>query len=435
MPSFFRADYTVQNPLGLAIPGANIAVLNQPANFSSQPGSPLATIYAAPNSNSATIIAASWSGQQITFTFSTTPPSDVVEGSYIAVSGVTPSTYNTTLEAPYLVVEVDGNNVIVTALNSPGTYGSGGTVATSVLPNPTFTDGNGNGFFYTLPGIYSVQIYEPTITERDLEDQDVGTVAGGSVLSVGETGDGVIFNTTVGGSPVTSTGTLVPALLTQTANLFLAGPGAGSPATPTFRAIVAADLPGGTGSVSSVALTLAVPGILTQSVTGSPITTSGTLAATIGLATQAANLVFAGPSSGGSGLPTFRGLVVADIPLTGYATFQATVFEGPQQDLATNLSGSADAIVFPGSNFITTAGVDATSLATPVAGGPGTGDDGKIVRIFDVGGHAHTVTASSNKIVPSHSLITFGGTAGSYIELEAFGGFWYPMQNSGVTIS
>lgn len=314
MPSFYRLQGTVQNPIGQAISGASVAVLTQPASFASQPGSPLASIFAANASNAATITGASWSGQQITFTFSTTPPADVIPGSFIAVSGVTPSAYNTTLQAPYLVVEVDGNNVIVTALTNPGTYVSGGTVGTSVLPNPTSTDGNGQWFIYAAAGLYSVQVYGPTIEEIDFPDQQNGTVAGGSVLSVGETGDGVIFNSVVGGSPVTTTGTLVPALLTQTAKTFLAGPASGSAATPTFRAIVAGDLPGGTGSVSSVALTLAVPGILTESVTGSPVTSSGTLALTIGLATQAANLVFAGPSSGGSGLPTFRALVTSDLP-------------------------------------------------------------------------------------------------------------------------
>lgn len=59
----------------------------------------------------------------------------------------------------------------------------------------------------------------------------------------------------------------------QAQNLFLASPN-GSSGVPTFRAIVAADLPGGTGTVSSVALT--VPAFL--SVAGSPITSSGTLA-------------------------------------------------------------------------------------------------------------------------------------------------------------
>lgn len=72
------------------------------------------------------------------------------------------------------------------------------------------------------------------------------------------------------------------------------------------------DLVGQSGwrkNVLSVALS--VPSFL--SVSGSPITDSGTLAVT--LATQAANLVFAGPTSGGAATPTFRALVVADIPV------------------------------------------------------------------------------------------------------------------------
>jgi hypothetical protein len=68
-----------------------------------------------------------------------------------------------------------------------------------------------------------------------------------------------------------------------------------------------------TGTVTSVAMT--VPSIL--SVSGSPITTSGTFAVT--LANQNANLVFAGPSSGGATTPTFRSLVLADLPLKLYA--------------------------------------------------------------------------------------------------------------------
>ncbi len=63
---------------------------------------------------------------------------------------------------------------------------------------------------------------------------------------------------------------------------------------------------GGIGTVTSVALSL--PSIF--SVSGSPITSSGTLTGT--LATQNANLVFAGPGSGGAAVPTFRALVAAD---------------------------------------------------------------------------------------------------------------------------
>jgi hypothetical protein len=60
--------------------------------------------------------------------------------------------------------------------------------------------------------------------------------------------------------------------------------------------------------VTSVAMT--VPSFL--SVSGSPITTTGTLA--VSLATQSANLVFAGPSSGAAAAPTFRALHPNDMP-------------------------------------------------------------------------------------------------------------------------
>lgn len=76
---------------------------------------------------------------------------------------------------------------------------------------------------------------------------DVTTALGytpGTVSSVALTMPGVIFNASVSGSPVTGSGTLAPTLATQVANTVLAGPTSGS-ATPTFRALVAADLPGG----------------------------------------------------------------------------------------------------------------------------------------------------------------------------------------------
>lgn len=64
---------------------------------------------------------------------------------------------------------------------------------------------------------------------------------------------------------------------------------------------------GGAGTVTSVAIT--TPGFLT--VSGSPITSSGTLA--LALANQTANTVLIGPTTGTSA-PTFRLLVAGDIP-------------------------------------------------------------------------------------------------------------------------
>jgi hypothetical protein len=316
--TYFRYDGVVQTPQGNAVAGASIAVLgDDPPDFSTQPGSPLLDIFSGPNSNSATITAAQWIGGQLTFTFSTTPPDDVVEDSYISVEGANPSSF----DGIYQVIAVDGNNVIVgPVINSPGTYISGGTVATSVLPNPLASDGNGRFFFYVLPGLVAVQIYGGAvlINELDLPDQGVGTVAGGSVTSVALKGDGVLFETAITGSPITGSGTLDLSLsiIEQDAATFLAGPVSGPAAAPTFRAIQASDLPDDFGTVSSVAIDFDVPGIFTSVVTGSPITTDGTITIELGLETEAANTVFAGPTSGGSSVPTFRALVAADIPGT-----------------------------------------------------------------------------------------------------------------------
>lgn len=91
-------------------------------------------------------------------------------------------------------------------------------------------------------------------------------------------------------------------------------PGSGGGTTNFLRADGTWSTPSGSGSVSSVAQT--VPTFLT--ISGSPITTSGTLA--IGLASQSANNVFIGPSSGGAAAPTFRVLVPADVPVLNQNT-------------------------------------------------------------------------------------------------------------------
>lgn len=69
---------------------------------------------------------------------------------------------------------------------------------------------------------------------------------------------------------------------------------------------------GGTGTVTSVALT--APSEL-FAVSGSPVTSDGILG--LSFQTKTSNLVFASPSSG-TGLPVFRALVSADIPALAY---------------------------------------------------------------------------------------------------------------------
>jgi Head domain of trimeric autotransporter adhesin len=73
---------------------------------------------------------------------------------------------------------------------------------------------------------------------------DTDTV--GTVTSVAMTAPTALFaSSPVSGSPITSAGTLALALATQAANVVFVGPASGGPATPSFRALVAADIPGG----------------------------------------------------------------------------------------------------------------------------------------------------------------------------------------------
>jgi hypothetical protein len=108
---------------------------------------------------------------------------------------------------------------------------------------------------------------------------------------------------------------------------------------------------------------------------------------------------------------------------------------GGSLDLPPGLSATTN-VPICGTSFIETAGVDATTLATPVAGAPSAGgNDGLEITIIDNSGHAHTVTCASNVITPSHHLVTFNGTQGSFVTLVARNGKWIPVQSSGVTIS
>ena len=70
---------------------------------------------------------------------------------------------------------------------------------------------------------------------------ELSNFGAGTVTSVGLSLPAGLF--TVSGSPVTSSGTLSATLDTQTANYVWAGPTSGGAAAPSFRALVAGDLP------------------------------------------------------------------------------------------------------------------------------------------------------------------------------------------------
>lgn len=94
-------------------------------------------------------------------------------------------------------------------------------------------------------------------------------------------------------------------------------------------------------------------------------------------------------------------------------------------------SGSADAVsIKRGTGFITTAGVNALTIAAPTAGT----DDNKPLDFIDVGGHAHTITGPSNCFNGTTHIATFNGTAGSKLTIKHYNGVMYTSV-SGVTLS
>jgi hypothetical protein len=96
----------------------------------------------------------------------------------------------------------------------------------------------------------------------------------------------------------------------------------------------------GTGTVTSVGLSMPAE----FSVTGSPVTTAGTL--TVAKANQNANLVYAGPSSGGAAAPAFRSLAIADLPasVVRKAATDWLTADGTTKVFAHNL-GTTDVVI------------------------------------------------------------------------------------------
>jgi hypothetical protein len=140
-----------------------------------------------------------------------------------------------------------------------------------------------------------------------------------------------------------ATGKLVEKWITKTPNKVIGWNGSG-----VLGPVDGGGGGGGSGTVTSVALSL--PGVF--SVTGSPVTTSGTL--TAALASQSANRVWAGPATGSAAAPTFRALVAADVPdlsgvyqplITDGALTIARTF-GLQAALDTKLSSSTAASTY-----------------------------------------------------------------------------------------
>lgn len=186
-----------------------------------------------------------------------------------------------------------------------------------------------------------------TVVNRKMQISASGGGGSGTVTTFSAGNLSPLFTTAVANP--TTTPALSFSLSSQSANVVFAGPTSGGAAAPTFRSLVAGDIPS-LSYVTSVGLS--APSIF--AVSGSPVTSAGTL--TFSLQNETANTVFAGPSSGVPGTPTFRGLVANDIP-----SLTLSKISDAGTVAAINLDGNA-AHFLDGSGAFSTPGGGGTSL-------------------------------------------------------------------------
>lgn len=99
-------------------------------------------------------------------------------------------------------------------------------------------------------------------------------------------------------------------------------------------------------------------------------------------------------------------------------------------------SASGAVAIKEGFSIITKGSIAAMTLAAPTAGLPGAGgDDGKVLTITSTTAFAHTVTTPSNKVNGASTTLTFGAAVANFVQLLAYGGVWYVLGKTGVTVS
>lgn len=170
---------------------------------------------------------------------------------------------------------------------------------------------------------------------------------------------------------------------------------------------------GSGGTVTSVGLSL--PGIF--SVSGSPVTSSGTL--TGALATQTANTIFSGPTTGSAAAPAFRAMVTADIP-DAAVTMVKIAQAGASSGQVIKWNGSAWApAADAGTTYTAGTGIDITGTVISNTGDTNAGDDLTTATSFsgDVSGAYNNLQLGTG-VVGATELASTAVTPGSYTNAD-----------------
>ncbi len=288
-----------------------------------------------------------------------------------------------TLDTGSIIV---ANTGVVTLADSTGTTGLSidftktGTDVTTALSG-TLAIANGGTGATTASGAINALVPSQSTNDGKVLGTNGTTVSwvDASVSITGDNGTATGLTLTVGGTGNAPTLTLGATLAAThggtglstapSANgQLLIGSAGGTYSLATLTAGTGISVTNGAGSISiantgvtSVALT--APSIFT--VTGSPVTTTGTL--DFALNTQAAHAVFVGPTTG-TAAPTFRALAYADLPIVNYtetatslSTITATAVDVVSDDVSFGAASGAKTGLYTGT--VTTTDATPTPLA------------------------------------------------------------------------